>query len=108
SLQFLLLSYSFSLHVLSLCPFQLLLFSFFLFTDTTTTEIYTLSLHDALPILFQFARQHSSASLNGTSTIRFEGVENQSFPVQLRSEEHTSEPSHVSISYAVFCLKKKK
>src|SRR5699024_11302796 len=33
---------------------------------------------------------------------------NKNRAVHLRSEEHTSEPSHVSISYAVFCLKRKK
>src|SRR6266704_6947646 len=75
---------------LSLC-----LLSFF-FNDTATTEIYTLSLHDALPICASCRPDNKPpvsdvlASQNG-----------------LRSEEHTSEPSHVSISYAVFCLKKK-
>src|SRR6266480_5627577 len=68
---------------------------FFFFNDTATTEIYTLSLHDALPIsakfhqdsrrrcfyLWKFRRDRKSTRLNS---------------------------SHMSISYAVFCLKKKK
>src|SRR5476651_2772132 len=71
------------------------IFSFF-FNDTATTEIYTLSLHDALPIChFQFgadavhaADQHRLAITDRKST-------------RLNS-------SHANISYAVFCLKKKK
>src|SRR5256885_3915508 len=72
---------------------------FFFFNDTATTEIYTLSLHDALPISpicpqcvlakrQRFARQHLNLQ-------------------RRRSEEHTSNSSHLVISYAVFCLKKK-
>src|ERR1043166_10233969 len=68
---------------------------FFFFNDTATTEIYTLSLHDALPILV-------SDSCRNTWSCR----PTMSGP---RSEEHTSElQSRFGISYAVFCLKKKK
>src|SRR5210317_283378 len=76
------------------------LFLFFFFNDTATTEIYTLSytlsLHDALPIS---ARVHTARPCTtGTRS-----------PTRPRSEEHTSElQSHSEISYAVFCLKKKK
>src|SRR5256885_2689152 len=82
-------------------------FSFFFFNDTATTEIYTLSLHDALPI------SSSSQLLDGPSGPRPEtGATIQSrpalFPLPGRSEEHTSELRHLVISYAVFCLKKKK
>src|ERR1043166_10231713 len=76
------------------------LFSFFLFffNDTATTEIYTLSLHDALPISFPFV---SDKIISGA------GLPTQ--PKVFRSEEHTSElQSRFGISYAVFCLKKKK
>src|SRR6056300_2102950 len=71
---------------------------FFFFNDTATTEIYTnlntLSLHDALPICIAHCN---------------EGVFGPSPCGQCRSEEHTSElQSHSEISYAVFCLKKKK
>src|SRR6266704_7087443 len=51
---------------------------FFFFNDTATTEIYTLSLHDALPIF----REHLPCRLvDGAAAVRFHG----------RSEEHTSE-----------------
>src|SRR5919109_1655687 len=78
-------------------------FAFFFFNDTATTEIYTLSLHDALPIRPR-ARQHR---------VHREPVqpapEARLSPVRRRSEEHTSElQSRETISYAVFCLKKKK
>src|SRR6056300_1338379 len=79
-----------SWYFLRLCIF------FFFFNDTATTEIYTnlntLSLHDALPISshIQKSRMPSSAC-------------------DWRSEEHTSElQSPSEISYAVFCLQKKK
>src|ERR1051326_9432817 len=70
--------------------------SSFFFNDTATTEIYTLSLHDALPIsaavFQQLARQE---------------IETPGRWDRHRSEEHTSElQSHSFISYAVFCLKK--
>src|ERR1051325_12214704 len=70
-------------------------FFFFFFNDTATTEIYTLSLHDALPI----CSTHLFAS-----RARWEFIMK---PCK-RSEEHTSElQSPYVISYAVFCLKKK-
>src|SRR5258707_5084604 len=103
------------------------LFSFFFFfNDTATTEIYTLSLHDALPILaltseppaattksvekaieifhfdFNFLhgafvfRRRSAGSTTGASA---KGLDRKS--TRLNS-------SHANISYAVFCLKKKK
>ena len=96
-----------------MCVFKysaiLYLFLFFFFNDTATTEIYTLSLHDALPI---------SEKLNGHNDVEFaepdylvyalESVAQKSINTAVRSEEHTSElQSHSFISYAVFCLKKK-
>src|SRR6201999_4620065 len=74
----------------------------FFFNDTATTEIYTLTLHDALPI-----------SLPGGGRVATvfpvtDALRNPDFGfVQMRSEEHTSELRHLGISYAVFCLKKK-
>src|ERR1043165_10292877 len=69
-------------------------FSFF-FNDTATTEIYTLSLHDALPI-WKFS----------TSVVCCSRPPH--IHPSMRSEEHTSElQSRGLISYAVFCLKKK-
>src|SRR2546429_9736447 len=61
---------------------------FFFFNDTATTEIYTLSLHDALPIYPQSFRNGSPAQgpdLSGTGSARHPGVRPR------RSEEHTSE-----------------
>src|ERR1043165_10269348 len=84
---------------LSEAPSRRSLFSafFFFFNDTATTEIYTLSLHDALPIL-EIA---FTASLCPTTRCCKRS--------SIRSEEHTSElQSRGLISYAVFCLKKSK
>src|SRR3954471_25100016 len=68
------------------------------FNDTATTEIYTLSLHDALPILMYSRSAYAwSSSLNSETGIS--GTDRKS--TRLNS-------SHVEISYAVFCLKKKK
>src|ERR1044071_10401106 len=70
----------------------------FFFNDTATTEIYTLSLHDALPISIRYTRAPVSCSRMCLSILHPD-----------RSEEHTSElQSRVDISYAVFCLKKYK
>src|SRR5438067_7454994 len=88
---------------------------FFFFNDTATTEIYTLSLHDALPIfviktndpthpLVQIAVTGGvAAPLElAPGKVRFDAV-----PVGDRKSTRLNS-SHVSISYAVFCLKKKK
>src|SRR3712207_9341865 len=97
--------------------------SVFFFNDTATTEIYTLSLHDALPILpfriemsspdarfFQLYSpaagglfvaepvSHANAALNAP--------EEQWAELDRKSTRLNS--SHANISYAVFCLKKKK
>src|ERR1039457_2382142 len=70
----------------------------FFFNDTATTEIYTLSLHDALPIWCLWPRSRawwwqSRHSWSSTS------------PTDWKSTRLNS--SHLVISYAVFCLKKK-
>src|SRR3989442_9472848 len=75
------------------------LFNFFFFNDTATTEIYTLSLHDALPISRSVTTGFDIWSLEfGASAFR-SALDRKS--TRLNS-------SHVRISYAVFCLKKKK
>src|SRR5438067_9858399 len=61
---------------------------FFFFNDTATTEIYTLSLHDALPILFGTAA--NSAVCVGLLGCGARGFEDAKSLVE-RSEEHTSE-----------------
>src|SRR5574337_1332041 len=75
--------------VSSLCLF------FFFFNDTATTEIYTLSLHDALPIYHRGEPGRPAGPVP---------------PRRLRRGDRKStrlNSSHHSISYAVFCLKKK-
>src|SRR2546426_10899319 len=83
------------------CIFLLLLFFFFFFffNDTATTEIYTLSLHDALPICVSDAT--ASASCVAPSPPLRGGQAPDRKSTRLNS-------SHLVISYAVFCLKKKK
>src|SRR5690606_41762120 len=90
---------------------------FFFFNDTPTPEIYTLSLHDALPIYRRRGRRHSPwSSLATASKI---GLDATTHPIdvikaQLIMKWHADRKStrlnssHVKISYAVFCLKKKK
>src|SRR5438067_5089885 len=74
----------------------------FFFNDTPTTEIYTLSLHDALPISVVDVEFEPGRLPSIYSALLVEGVENK----DRKSTRLNS--SHVSISYAVFCLKKKK
>src|SRR2546429_2306296 len=80
------------------------LFSFFFFfNDTATTEIYTLSLHDALPICRRLERRSSRMAWWGLPS----GTELEQRPAQDRKSTRLNS-SHGYISYAVFCLKKKK
>src|SRR5438309_10105200 len=88
-----------------------LIYYFFFLNDTPPTEIYTLSLHDALPI-FCLRPMTSKATSTPRCCVISMTCETGSLSlaftsVVARSEEHTSELSHSSISYAVFCLKKK-
>src|SRR3712207_7400432 len=80
----------------------------FFFNDTATTEIYTLSLHDALPIWYAI----SSLSFSKPS-----GVSRTSFTLSSKDPSLATpgdrkstrlNSSHANISYAVFCLKKNK
>src|SRR3712207_7697331 len=91
---------------------------FFFFNDTATTEIYTLSLHDALPI--------SGFSISGTvcpDNIGPSGLSDTFFGAKWTTNDPPKvgdsrglvdrkstrlNSSHANISYAVFCLKKKK
>src|SRR3712207_7774682 len=73
---------------------------FFFFNDTATTEIYTLSLHDALPIWPNI--------LGGERTIHVLEPQRGQGPVVPEDRKSTRlNSSHANISYAVFCLKKK-
>src|SRR3712207_7443863 len=80
----------------------------FFFNDTATTEIYTLSLHDALPISTSTRRTASRArsSLRGRPRGRLRGTTAPRSKIDRKSTRLNS--SHANISYAVFCLKKKK
>src|SRR5688572_31463011 len=79
---------------------------FFFFNDTATTEIYTLSLHDALPISPGGA---SAGELSVDGSLVFSSTDR--YRAQLnggRDRKSTRlNSSHSQISYAVFCLKKK-
>src|SRR5258707_5143873 len=78
----------------------LFIFFFFFFNDTATTEIYTLSLHDALPISRESSICRSSLSRLTKPLSWRRRIEDRK-STRLNS-------SHANISYAVFCLKKKK
>src|SRR2546422_10637123 len=98
-------------------------YSFFFFNDTATTEIYTLSLHDALPICVagQDASRGNPFPLNAIQEFRVI-TENYKAEYQKASSAIITattksggdrkstrlNSSHGYISYAVFCLKKKK
>src|SRR2546427_8507709 len=95
-------SLSFFLSLLRFC------FFFFFFNDTATTEIYTLSLHDALPISGRGPRGPSAS--RARPVLRPPAEEP---PLDLLDPERDRKStrlnsSHSQISYAVFCLKKKK
>src|SRR2546422_10018124 len=81
-----------------------LIFFFFFFNDTATTEIYTLSLHDALPISSRCGRAKRRSSPRRHEATVPAARKNR------RSRDRKStrlNSSHGYISYAVFCLKKK-
>src|SRR5215467_14790773 len=81
---------------------MLFFFFFFFFNDTATTEIYTLSLHDALPICFLARARSALATIPGSHVVGKTSIEE----TDRKSTRLNS--SHLVISYAVFCLKKKK
>src|SRR2546430_17605784 len=83
----------------------LLLFFFFFFNDTATTEIYTLSLHDALPISVLLTILMRPPP---TSFLYFTSARSGSMTVVSRSEEHTSELQSQSNLVCRLLLEKKK
>src|SRR3712207_8065995 len=88
---------------------------FFFFNDTATTEIYTLSLHDALPIC-QPNHQDKPATFrprrardgSGRRSSGERGPGARRNPLHRDRKSTRLNSSHANISYAVFCLKKKK
>src|SRR2546422_4724579 len=88
-------------------------FFFFFFNDPATTEIYTLSLHDALPIWSRpRCRERGPSPAGGTRRRVPRAVSSASASRATRSTPDRKSTrlnsSHGYISYAVFCLKKKK
>src|SRR3712207_7630141 len=98
---------------------------FFFFNDTATTEIYTLSLHDALPISRRSTgwsgrgasrrsggcRRTTGAPATTSSPRRGASSSAPRSPPGAATPDRKStrlNSSHANISYAVFCLKKKK
>src|SRR5256886_4433552 len=89
--------------------FLLFFFIFFFFNDTATTEIYTLSLHDALPILFSDFRLFRLIMDEVEKTLAYVDLDLARGYAELVDRKSTRlNSSHSQISYAVFCLKKKK
>src|SRR3712207_7862346 len=99
-----------------------MLLLFFFFNDTATTEIYTLSLHDALPIFHCRHKEelhiaigfvlvdnhlHSGHGRLARATPRCPKIDDNDFAFEDRKSTRLNS-SHANISYAVFCLKKKK
>src|SRR5437660_8348150 len=100
----------------------------FCYTDTATTEIYTLSLHDALPILsissqlptaikrrasstpvfMPLVADQATAAVFMTLTAGATAIRQQTGTTWQDRKSTRLNSSHVAISYAVFCLKKKK
>src|SRR2546430_12594751 len=78
-------------------------FFFFFFNDTATTEIYTLSLHDALPISISIALRFLKTA---SDMPMLRKIPELAFSSRDRKSTRLNS-SHSQISYAVFCLKKK-
>src|SRR5690242_21610884 len=98
---------------------RIVLICFFFFTETAPTEIYTLSLHDALPIFEPVAERRDDArklrvvdvvagALDERPHAAHLLVDGQLLHVVQDRKSTRLNSSHMSISYAVFCLKKKK
>src|SRR5947199_5581140 len=93
----------------SICVGKHFFYFVFFFDDPATTEIYTLSLHDALPIclLHLVLGDDEEVVEAGVERAEFDGeAAEEAEAVDRKSTRLNS--SHLGISYAVFCLKKKK
>src|SRR2546421_6197913 len=85
-----------------------MMFLFFFFNDTATTEIYTLSLHDALPISCTVAPRSPQNRASSAVAMIVATAELARFCGERDRKSTRLNSSHDQISYAVFCLKKKK
>src|SRR5699024_12780253 len=96
------------------CRPSFIAFLVFFFTSTAPTELYTLSLHDALPICYDGASEITTgatyqwAKYTGGEWENITGETSSTLSVSGDRKSTRLNSSHVSISYAVFCLKKKK
>src|SRR5436305_14653022 len=93
---------------LASCAIRVYCHYFFFYTDPATTEIYTLSLHDALPIYGESVERvwlERDIPRRAGDVIRGEWAQ---VGRSLDRKSTRLNSSHVRISYAVFCLKKKK
>src|SRR2546430_17402916 len=79
---------------------------FFFFNDTATTEIYTLSLHDALPLWLKPVQRRIIYAMSELGLGPTSKPKKSARTIDRKSTRLNS--SHSQISYAVFCLKKKK
>src|SRR5438445_1879846 len=92
----------------------MLFFSLFFFNDTATPEIYTLSLHDALPIFDGVGQLGERVGIFAAQDDELEPLDESRVVIARprfveRDRKSTRlNSSHANISYAVFCLKKKK
>src|SRR2546430_17501284 len=96
----------------------IVVFDFFFFNDTATTEIYTLSLHDALPISATFACSFGAADVSAYTVVGTKGVlrvdpayeyaTGLQHHLDIRSEEHTSELQSQSNLVCRLLLEKKR
>src|SRR3712207_7150118 len=106
---------------MQLCSARISYLFFFFFNDTATTEIYTLSLHDALPIFYSHwfrdvpnHHRHTKQTKvrqdkhTHKRSCRHYGLKNLLFSSCKDRKSTRLNSSHANISYAVFCLKKKK
>src|SRR5207302_11149281 len=85
------------------------LFFFFFFNAPATTEIYTLSLHDALPIFLLLAAAVAVCHYFFLVRLPLWMFRHTLYRLRVQDRKSTRlNSSHVKISYAVFCLKKKK
>src|SRR5688572_32552835 len=106
---------SYILYIFLIIQLLLCLCCFF-FNDTATTEIYTLSLHDALPICSSTRRSGGrTQSVGANQSTRDTAAPMGLAPLRatpmgppLDRKSTRLNSSHSQISYAVFCLKKKK
>src|SRR5437016_11607872 len=81
---------------------------FFFFNDTATTEIYTLSLHDALPISGLMVHQERRVSMKNGAMQSARGIWRSVKDLLGRSEEHTSELQSLTNLVCRLLLEKKK